>query len=181
MFNHGIGGLTYGLKTAGITVLAGLDNDNSCEYASLLCNDYFAEVLGCQGIDLSNNTVAIYMGGEPSIVGEGGLRSYIRIVSNILPKARHTIVTNLFNLPKWLVAMSLNEFSGQIETTYANGKKQTLYGNEYKYQEKFVKHLTLVTEAGINWYYYSGQYLGTLILLQNSHYKVMRRIHLLTF
>jgi hypothetical protein len=43
-----------------------------------------------------------------------------------------------------------NEFSGQIETTYANGKKQTLYGNEYKYQEKFVKHLTLVTEAGIN-------------------------------
>jgi hypothetical protein len=29
----GIGGLTYGLKTAGITVLAGLDNDNSCEYA----------------------------------------------------------------------------------------------------------------------------------------------------
>jgi DNA (cytosine-5)-methyltransferase 1 len=29
----GIGGLTCGLKTAGITVLAGLDNDNSCEYA----------------------------------------------------------------------------------------------------------------------------------------------------
>jgi hypothetical protein len=27
----GIGGLTYGLKTAGITVLAGLDNDNSWE------------------------------------------------------------------------------------------------------------------------------------------------------
>jgi hypothetical protein len=102
------------------------------------------------------------MGGEPSIVGEGGLRSYIRIVSNILPKARHTIVTNLFNLPKWLVAMSLNEFSGQIETTYANGKKQTLYDKSQQY-------------------YYSGQYLGTLILLQNSHYKVMRRIHLLTF
>jgi hypothetical protein len=32
-------------------------------------------------------------------------------------------------LPKWLVAMSLNEFSGQIETTYANGKKQTLSHN----------------------------------------------------
>jgi DNA (cytosine-5)-methyltransferase 1 len=29
----GIGGLTYGLQQAKIKVLAGLDNDNSCEYA----------------------------------------------------------------------------------------------------------------------------------------------------
>jgi sulfatase maturation enzyme AslB (radical SAM superfamily) len=59
------------------------------EYASLLCNDYFSEVLGHQSIDPSNNTVAIYMGGEPSIVGEEGVRSYIRIVSDILPKVRY--------------------------------------------------------------------------------------------
>jgi DNA (cytosine-5)-methyltransferase 1 len=29
----GIGGLTYGLQQANINVLAGLDNDQSCEYA----------------------------------------------------------------------------------------------------------------------------------------------------
>ena len=120
------------------------------DYTSSLDKDYFAQVLAHKSIDPSHNTIAIYMGGEPSVMGEGGLRSYINIVSSILPRARHTIVTNLFNLPKWLVAISLNEFSSQIETTYANGKKQTLYGNEYKYQEKFVKNLTLVSEAGIN-------------------------------
>lgn len=30
----GIGGLTYGLQQANINVLAGLDNDQSCEYVS---------------------------------------------------------------------------------------------------------------------------------------------------
>jgi hypothetical protein len=44
------------------------------------------------------------------------LRYQLRLDNENYPKARHTIVTNLFNLPKWLVAMSLNEFSGQIET-----------------------------------------------------------------
>lgn len=120
---------------------------------SMINPDYLAEVLEHKSIDPSDNTVAIYMGGEPSIssvIGETGLKSHINTVSNILPNARHTIVTNLFNLPKWLVAMSLNEFAGQIETTYANGKKQTLGGNEAKYQEKFIKNLTTVTEAGIN-------------------------------
>ena len=29
----GIGGLTYGLQKAGITVVAGIDIDDSCEYA----------------------------------------------------------------------------------------------------------------------------------------------------
>jgi hypothetical protein len=60
------------------------------------------------------------------------------------------MVTNLFNLPNWLVALSLKECTGQIETTYANGAKQTLSGHESKYQEKFIKNLTTVTQAGIN-------------------------------
>jgi DNA (cytosine-5)-methyltransferase 1 len=29
----GIGGLTYGLRKSGLSVLAGLDNDESCAYA----------------------------------------------------------------------------------------------------------------------------------------------------
>ena len=112
--------------------------------------DYFAQVLEHKSIDSSDKTVVIYMGGEPSALGERQLKSYIGIVAEMLPNARHTIVTNLFNLPNWLLKMSKNEFCNQIETTYANGKKQTLSGNEYKYQEKFVKNLTAVTRAGVN-------------------------------
>ena len=29
----GVGGLTYGLRKSGLSVLAGLDNDKSCAYA----------------------------------------------------------------------------------------------------------------------------------------------------
>jgi hypothetical protein len=50
------------------------------DYTSGLDKDYFAQVLAHKSIDPSHNTIAIYMGGEPSVMGEGGLRSYINIL-----------------------------------------------------------------------------------------------------
>ena len=120
------------------------------DHTSRLNADYLKQTLKHPSIDQSDKTVAIYMGGEASIVGEKKLREYMDVVTKELPNARHTIVTNLFNLPHWLVALSLKEFASQIETTYANGKKQTLSGHESKYQEKFIKNLTTVIQAGIN-------------------------------
>jgi len=120
------------------------------DHTSRLNADYLKQTLKHPSIDKSNQTVAIYMGGEPSIVGEKKLREYMNVVTKALPNARHTMVTNLFYLPNWLVALSLKECAGQIETTYANGAKQTLSGHKSKYQEKFIKNLTTVTQAGIN-------------------------------
>lgn len=120
------------------------------DHTSRLNADYLKQTLKHPSIDKSNQTVAIYMGGEPSIVGEKKLREYMDVVTKELPNARHTLVTNLFNLPNWLIALSLQECADQIETTYAHGAKQTLSGSESKYQEKFVKNLTTVIQAGIN-------------------------------
>jgi MoaA/NifB/PqqE/SkfB family radical SAM enzyme len=119
-------------------------------YTAGLNVDYLSQTLKHTSIGQSNKTVAIYMGGEASAISEKQLRTHMNVVTKELPDARHTIVTNLLNLPKWLITMSLKEFAGQIETTYANGKKQTLSGSEYRYQKKFVRNLTAVTSAGIN-------------------------------
>lgn len=120
------------------------------DHASRLGVQYLTKVLRHQSIGQGSDTVVMYMGGEPSIVGKKQFKAYINTVKKALPKAKHTVVTNLFNLPAWLINLSINEFDCQIETTYANGKKQTLSGNEARYQEKFVKNLTAVSLAGVN-------------------------------
>jgi len=119
-------------------------------HTSRLDCGYLAQILKHESISHDNDTVAIYMGGEPSIIGEEKLRAYMTVATKALPNARHTIVTNLFSLPNWLLKMSQNEFCNQIETTYALGKKQTLSGNEEKYQQSFIQNLRTVTDAGIN-------------------------------
>ena len=120
------------------------------DYASRLDTDYLKQILKHKSIDRSNKTIAIYMGGEPSLLGESKLREYMSVVTKQLPNVRHTMVTNLFNLPNWLLKISHNEFRSQIETTYAHGGKQTLDGSASKYQQKFVKNLTSVIRAGIH-------------------------------
>ncbi len=119
-------------------------------HTSRLDCDYLAKTLQHESISHDDDTIAIYMGGEPSIIGEEKLRAYMTVATTALPNARHTIVTNLFSLPNWLLKMSQNEFCHQIETTYAMGKKQTLNGNEKKYQQSFIQNLRTVTQAGIN-------------------------------
>ena len=39
----GVGGLTYGLRKSGLSVLAGLDNDESCAYAYENCLLYTSD------------------------------------------------------------------------------------------------------------------------------------------
>ncbi len=127
-----------------------IPQDLRSDSASKLDTEYLIKILRYSGIDQSHKTVVMYMGGEPSVIGKKALKRYIKTVKSVLPKVRHTIVTNLFHLPNWLIELSINEFGGQIETTYANGKKQTLSGNEKRYQERFIKNLTTIIEAGVN-------------------------------
>lgn len=120
------------------------------DHQSRLDHAYLTKMLRHESISQDSNTVVMYMGGEATTIGKKSMKSYINAVAKILPNARHTVVTNLFHLPNWLIDMSVNQFQGQIETTYANGQKQTLSGNEQRYQEKFINNLKQITCHGIN-------------------------------
>ncbi len=95
------------------------------------------------------NTVVIWEGGEPTIVGEKRMYEYVNLARKILPNAKQTMVTNLFNAPDWLIKMAHEEFDSQFETTFALGGKSTLGGSESDYLKKFQRSLKKVTDAGI--------------------------------
>jgi hypothetical protein len=71
------------------------------DYASRLNTDYLSQTLKHPSIDKSDKTVAIYMGGEPSIIGEKKLREYMSVVTKELPNARYLVPhNNMKDYPK---------------------------------------------------------------------------------
>lgn len=89
----------------------------------------------------NNNVTVVWEGGEVSLAGKKALTERIELVKKVLPHARQTMVTNLLNLPNWLIDISHKYFNSKIETTFAFGQKFTLDGNEDKYREKFKSSL----------------------------------------
>tara|TARA_R110002124_G_scaffold128157_15_gene288691 strand:+ start:15093 stop:16148 length:1056 start_codon:yes stop_codon:yes gene_type:complete len=97
----------------------------------------------------NRDVTLIWEGGEPSLVGKGAMELYCRTARNVLPQARQTMVTNCFSVPDWLIAMVHDEFAGNVETTFAFGKKYSLSGSEELYQSQFLKGLNRFWDSGI--------------------------------
>lgn len=99
-------------------------------------------------IDAYDCTV-IWEGGEPTLLGKDKIYEFINLTREVLPRARQTMVTNFLNMPDWLIEMTINEFEGRIETTYAMGNKFTLDGSQERYKERFERSLIKARLAGI--------------------------------
>lgn len=100
----------------------------------------------CQKAD---EILLIWQGGEASLLGEEYIREMIFTAKSLLPKARQTMVTNLFNLPDWLIRIAKEHFGSRIETTFAAGAKSMLNGDEQAYQSRFTKNLKKGIKAGL--------------------------------
>ena len=68
----GVGGLTYGLRSAGLAVLAGVDNDSSCEYAytknnsaKFICSDISKFDFKILNKIYSKNSIKVLVGCAP--------------------------------------------------------------------------------------------------------------------
>ena len=96
-----------------------------------------------------DSPLVIFQGGEPSILGESSLSDLSDAVLASQPGAVITMVTNLLNMPDWLVAFARERFDNQIETTYALGAKHLLNGDSQGYQERFRNSLGKAISAGI--------------------------------
>ncbi|MDU8351252.1 hypothetical protein RYA05_04985 [Pseudomonas syringae pv. actinidiae] len=91
----------------------------------------------------------IFQGGEPTIVGHSRLVEYASAVEKALPSSRLSMVSNLLNMPDWLLEFSKFNLAGRLETTYAAGHKFTLAGSSDEYQRRFEASLLKATKAGI--------------------------------
>lgn len=87
--------------------------------------------------DYKGPVVVIHQGGEPQLLGHKRFRELTQEVSRAAPHARQTVVTNLFNAPLWFRELAHDTFQGRIETTWAAGRKQTLAGDEDRFQAAF--------------------------------------------
>lgn len=115
---------------------------------SALCEQDLLSVLDSSWADNPNLTL-IWEGGEASLVGKQHLSNLIASARSRRPGAKHTMVSNLYSFPNWLIEMTHNEFSGMIETTFAMNGKYSLDGNRERFLEMFKKHYKKVTQAGI--------------------------------
>lgn len=111
--------------------------------------EYLDRILDSQYIHSADEVSVILQGGEPSILGHDLLSGYVRAIKRRVPHARVSMVSNLLNMPDWLIDFSLNELDGRLETTYASGYKFTLDGSAEKYNERFAKSLAKATSAGL--------------------------------
>lgn len=114
----------------------------------LLPMDTLAKLIDHDFFKLNNVTV-VWEGGEASLVGEKALIERIELVKSLLPHAKQTMVTNLLNLPDWLISITHKYFNSQFESTFALGQKFTLSGDRDKYLEKFKRSLLKANENNI--------------------------------
>lgn len=99
---------------------------------------------------LDRPVTLIWEGGEASVVGHRQTVKYCETARTILPHATQTMVTNCFSVPNWLIDVVHQQFSGQVETTYALGHKYSLSGSSDLYQQRFLAGLSRFWDAGIN-------------------------------
>ncbi len=92
----------------------------------------------------------IWEGGEPTVVGRVAMNEYCAVARRILPHADQTMVTNCFHVPNWLIDLTLHEFGGRAETTYAHAQKYTLAGDASLYQKRFFAGLDKLWNSGIH-------------------------------
>lgn len=83
------------------------------------------------------NLTLIWEGGEASLAGRKHFRDMVKKASEICPSAKQTMVSNLFNLPNWLIKLSHEYFEGKIETTLALDGKYDLAKNRDNFLKKF--------------------------------------------
>lgn len=91
----------------------------------------------------------ILQGGEATILGPARISEYVQAIRSVQPSAKITMVTNLLNMPDWLIDLAKDSFEGQIETTYATGAKRMLNGSEQGYQDRFRASLAKAIAAGL--------------------------------
>lgn len=105
--------------------------------------------LSSQFFQKADKTTIIWQGGEPTIAGKDYILKAIQIAKNILPDAKQTMVTNLYNLPAWLIDIAKEFFDSAIETTYAVKGKASLDGNESRFQQNFIRSLAKAIDCGL--------------------------------
>lgn len=97
----------------------------------------------------SATQAVIFQGGEPTVVGHARLNEYADAVQKVLPGSKLSMVSNLLNMPDWLVEFATSTLGGRLETTYASGNKFTLAGSSSDYQRRFEASLHKAIGAGI--------------------------------
>lgn len=100
-----------------------------------------------QSIDSSDIKVS-WLGGEVTTIGVEKLEEYKAIIQEYLPNCRNILITNCYSITDAQLHFIKNTFDS-VDTTYAEGGKASLCGNESKYKERFVKTLKRYNDAGI--------------------------------
>lgn len=94
----------------------------------------------------ASSCTLIWQGGEPSIKGESFFRSADAVIPSFV---KQRMVTNLYNLPNWLIKYSREKFDSQLETTYAIGRKYNLKGSSKHYQQRFISNMKKAVKENI--------------------------------
>jgi radical SAM protein with 4Fe4S-binding SPASM domain len=82
-------------------------------------------------------------------MGEQYLNAGAEAVQMVVPAAKQTMVTNLLNMPDWLVNLAKRHYNSRIETTFALKGKATLDGSEEVYLARFKKSLAKAISNGL--------------------------------
>lgn len=107
------------------------------------------KVLESKYVQDADEVTFVLQGGEPSILGFDFLSSCVSIIESSHLTHKIAMVSNLLNMPDWLVKFSKEKLKGRLETTYASGYKFTLSGSEESYNSKFIKSLKKAIDAGL--------------------------------
>ena len=121
----------------------------SRENSQIISQHYLESLLNHPEFQKAKDLTVIWEGGEPTILGQERLSHFVDVVDTLVPHAKQTMVTNLLNAHDWMIDLARDKFNGQIETTFALGKKHTLDGSESRYIEKFKQSLKKVIDSGI--------------------------------
>ena len=171
----GVGGLTKGLSNAGLNVIAGFDNDRSCEYAYSRNNDaifHLADIRKVTGKEINNlyrkDALKILVGCAPcqpfsqlrSKMGKANLldekydllREYGRLITEVKP----TIIS-MENVPQLVNSNIYQQFLGTI----------TQLG--YFYDAKVIKCSDYGVSQGRRRLVLIGSLLGPIEFLKPTH------------
>lgn len=107
------------------------------------------KILDSMFFQQAEEVTVVLQGGEPTVLGSSRLRQYAACIRSSLPAAKIAMVSNLLNMPDWLIDFSHEDLCGRLETTYAAGFKYTLAGSFHGYQKKFTESLRKATASGL--------------------------------
>lgn len=111
--------------------------------------EFLEEICTSSFVQDAKDVVFVFQGGEPSILGQVKLNAYANIIEQNVKSAKIAMVSNLLNMPNWLIDFSKNRLQGRLETTYASGHKFTLAGSEDDYNHRFENSLKKAIGHGL--------------------------------